>query len=1194
MKKERRTWSNPENDENHKKELEKMFDELYLKSTNDGILDDSLSISQSFNEHLNGDEDNDIGEDDLLNKTITIHSGRQVSCCLLHEKIEELGKVNVRENLNGIILQFHSDNLNEIEISGINLFDVEGRRLTIMYIGNDMTSTILGEPEKSLNLNLEEIFNGTTMVMDDDHQSVQHSFMLHQSDTTSDIKKRKKKWERLKFGENIVSHFFLIYSVGERTLNVLNQISAVKLSTNFVQEDFHIEFYQHLKESDKHFFHIRQVKIEKNANLDNFTFVELNEKRNMKNSPHERKRNKKENKKKLEISPVPSRKNPTISSSNTSMETSKEFNSFDFISNRTVDLSQPTLSNIPVRKLSTKNETNEEKKFQVTDTLIFDSWSDEPKEEHIQIAEEEVQKEIEDMINDNLFSRYRPSSAVNDSLKETETNLYSIMNNKRKSDEKEMKSSTKNDNKKKGELVDWLNRSLLSLETFNKKHQLNSRSMSLKNVPIEEDIMKECRNHRRSMSRILEDEDTVKSTKIIDDTPSVNDDEEVTDFDLPNEPYGDFLEINIKSTWGDEYYVGLNGIEIFSVDDGKPVKIRSIDANPADINILEEYSEDPRIITNLLDGINMTRDDMHMWLTPFTKNGDHFIRINFHQPTHLAMVRIWNYNKSRVHSERGAKFITMKLNDQFIFKGTILRASGKNKGMIDDFAETILYTIDEDKLELMSKYDSIFVKYKEPSSEEQQINLLTSLKQSMSMQDDLLIPKQQQKESRPYTSVATKDLDNISSSIKETIITCDGLILIFTDTWKMPNTSDRLSTRTEVNEKENIDISNIGLTSLLIIDELGEIIPITGETETNHMSVATIEPISAAENFSSLLSNNIMEWVAPSCPIRITIKFNEMKNIKAIKILNYFGTFSEDGCNDDAKWIGARSLYVWTMEQEELSPPNGFIVRRAPSNVEVSVDHFQTLHLNSAYRKNLTEQLFSTKNTKYTKKIKGNSSEVECIPLKIPNGFIYELRLYSTWGDPYYIGLNGIEFFDENGFKLNLKESNIWAQPTMADVSASDMRKPENLISNLNELQGMKEEKINSNVFLAPIKEDLINRVQIRFDDPIRVGMMKIWNYTKDVKRSVKEFALFVDDLVVYTGVLWQPDIKHKKMSIVDKLKGVEQMTPFHIIRFSNKIRIDRHEQTAIIKNIPRSKTPTNTKYVDEANRPKTGLVKKK
>ena len=55
------------------------------------------------------------------------------------------------------------------------------------------------------------------------------------------------------------------------------------------------------------------------------------------------------------------------------------------------------------------------------------------------------------------------------------------------------------------------------------------------------------------------------------------------------------------------------------------------------------------------------------------------------------MVRIWNYNKSRIHSYRGARLIECTLDGRVIFKGEIKKAPG-NLNDPEACCEILLFT----------------------------------------------------------------------------------------------------------------------------------------------------------------------------------------------------------------------------------------------------------------------------------------------------------------------------------------------------------------------------------------------------------------------------------------------------------------------------------------------------------------------
>lgn len=149
--------------------------------------------------------------------------------------------------------------------------------------------------------------------------------------------------------------------------------------------------------------------------------------------------------------------------------------------------------------------------------------------------------------------------------------------------------------------------------------------------------------------------------------PVTSDPEE--EFEIPVLPQGRHLVMRILSTWGDRRYVGLNGVEIFSAS-GEPVTPCRVTAV---VNGLPELNGD---VSKVIDGVQRTQDDSHMWLAPFVPGRRCEITLELGEAQHLAMVRVWNYNKSRIHSFRGVRDVDMLLDGRRIFRGEIAKASG--------------------------------------------------------------------------------------------------------------------------------------------------------------------------------------------------------------------------------------------------------------------------------------------------------------------------------------------------------------------------------------------------------------------------------------------------------------------------------------------------------------------------------------
>jgi len=78
------------------------------------------------------------------------------------------------------------------------------------------------------------------------------------------------------------------------------------------------------------------------------------------------------------------------------------------------------------------------------------------------------------------------------------------------------------------------------------------------------------------------------------------------------------LKLVLHSSWGDRFFIGLNGIEVFN-EKGENITTKNLSqirAEPSSVSKLEGYERDKRVIGNLINGKNNSTADCNTWLAP--------------------------------------------------------------------------------------------------------------------------------------------------------------------------------------------------------------------------------------------------------------------------------------------------------------------------------------------------------------------------------------------------------------------------------------------------------------------------------------------------------------------------------------------------------------------------------------------------
>ncbi|EQC32613.1 hypothetical protein SDRG_09926 [Saprolegnia diclina VS20] len=548
---------------------------------------------------------------------------------------------------------------------------------------------------------------------------------------------------------------------------------------------------------------------------------------------------------------------------------------------------------------------------------------------------------------------------------------------------------------------------------------------------------------------------------------------------IPTLPRGRTLVFEWLSTWGDPYYVGLNGIDVFT-DTGALLRLAKsqVTAVPSSINVLPEYAneQDPRVAANLVDGVNYTCDDLHMWLAPFTPRQLHSVTLQLEAPTTLSMLRIWNYNKSRAHSFRGVRDTRILLDGREIFVGEVRKAPGI-LGAIDQCAEVVLFTTDEAVLRAIEQSDPDPTVDATPAALEPQP----------------VIP-------RPSTAEADADVRPKTAVVGATcplpVASAGGrkgrtIKLVLQTTWGDRNYVGLTGLELYVSREGAVTSLPLALSEISATPRDLHTLGYDGDPRTLDKLIDT----------THVTCDDCHMWLVPfggAVAPEVTITLGRDVLCVGLAVWNY--NKSEE---DTSR--GAKAVHIFV----DGTLVTTTVLRKAPGHA--LFDFRQFVHLAEpnivaisapigGYKTHLVRQDYE--------------------PPLHPSGFVLKFVLWSTWGDPYYVGLNGLEIYNDRGQLLS-PPTVLLADPNGLADSPQDARVIENLFC---------DDDNNTwdatHAWLAPLASSLGqfagNIIYAVYETPICLGMIKVFNYAKTPERGAREIEIYLDDLKLYMGSLRQ------------------------------------------------------------------------
>ncbi|VDM51714.1 unnamed protein product [Angiostrongylus costaricensis] len=272
----------------------------------------------------------------------------------------------------------------------------------------------------------------------------------------------------------------------------------------------------------------------------------------------------------------------------------------------------------------------------------------------------------------------------------------------------------------------------------------------------------------------------------------------------------------------------------------------------------------------------------------------------------------------------------------------------------------------------------------------------------------------------------------------------------------------------------------IGLCGLELLDNKDDVIdPSTMTISANDGSDCDSQRLLNGNNLTRSPDDMWLTTFDPKYPPTITIMLLKPTVVKGISFWNY-------NASQELAYAGVRLLNICTNGKAVV---NNVLLRKAPGFV--LFDFVQDVHIDR--HPTIRPLMRPATHSVYGLLV------IELILV------IFQLRLLSSWGDEFYIGLNGIELYDRQDKRINVGPHNLAAFPESVNILPSvegDPRACLNLINGCNDTNRAEQ------MWLTPILPNRCARVFFVFDDPVAVSTIVIYNYRKTPARGVRHISV--------------------------------------------------------------------------------------